>query len=155
MAVTTMKYMVARLIASATIEEMTRYTVQDTQTSEAETHYRVYPLNIPLGTESYPYLAVLQERSVPEALTKDSGNVGDWDADDVTVCCVAKKLAEAMTLAKEARKQLEGWQGTYVEDGEELLQVLETAMTEMKPYWIEELKAYSYELTFKVRCLDL
>jgi hypothetical protein len=93
---------------------------------------RIYPLYIPVGTPEYPFICF----STGSITVEESKDGTASDMCDVEIAVVAKSYGEAVRIAADIRKALEG----KCEDYEEF-SVDESRFTSFKEEYLEEVDA--------------
>ena len=107
---------------------------------------RVYPILAPAGVDSFPFFTY-EASGTSRTNTKD-GRL--YDEDSVTVRIVAKKHIEALRLAKEVGKALDGYRPKY-----ESFQVVSVGTITYSDEYAENLDAYIVNVTIEFKTLDL
>lgn len=110
-----------------------------------EVQERIFPIVAPAGIERFPF--IIYETTGGNRTTTKDGRL--YDEDSAVVRVVAKKHSDALRLANEARKALEGYTPDYEE-----FKVLGVGGISYNDEYVSNLDAYSVNLTFEFKTID-
>ena len=107
---------------------------------------RIYPLVVPQGVESYPFICYDMTGGSGES-TKD-GSVND--AATVSISILAKTYEDAILIGNAVRYSLDGYCPKYDE-----FKVTKTGNIEYNDEYVEAIDAYAVNISIDFRTIDL
>ena len=110
-----------------------------------EVQDRIFPIVAPAGIERFPF--IIYETNGGNRTTTKDGRL--YDEDSAVVRIVAKKHSEALRLANEARKALEGYTPDYDE-----FRVIGVSGISYNDEYVPQFDAYSVNLTIDFKTID-
>lgn len=106
---------------------------------------RIYPVVVPMGAPSYPFVTFANNGSAPES-TKD-GDLQDNVSCDVAV--VDKSYAGSLEIGNAVRYAIDGKTGQY-----ETFSVTECEFVDWQEDYNMQLDAYVVTMTFEIKTID-